>query len=62
MHVEDDFATTKHSMIESVLTACDEYNIDPIMIDPLINRSLKEKLKVEYISLNFIKQENNVIV
>lgn len=62
LHVEEQFCNNKMSMIDTVLSACIEYNIDPEMIEPLINRSLKEKMEAEFIDLNYLKAESNVII
>lgn len=61
-HVEEEYSNNKYTMIDTVIGACDQFNVDPDLIEPLINRSVKEKMKIEYISLNYIKAESNVIV
>lgn len=62
LHVEDEHIGNDMSIIDNVLAACDEFNIDPEMVEPLINRSIKEKMHQEYIKLNYIKAENTVII
>jgi hypothetical protein len=62
LFIEKNYAKGELSIIDSVLHACGRFNVDPAMIEPLINRSVKEKIKREYIKLNYLKEENNVIV
>ncbi len=62
MHVETQFASTTTTMIDTVLEACEEFNVDPELVEPLINRSLKEKMRNEYVDLNYLKNENTIIV
>ena len=62
LHVEEQFATNNMSMIDNVLIACDEYSVDPELAEPLINRSVREKMRNEYVKLNYLKSENTVIV
>jgi hypothetical protein len=62
MFVEDRYANNKMSMIDNVLYACEKFNVDPEMIEPLINRSVKEKIKREYVKLNYLKETNHVII
>jgi len=60
--IENEFAFNNMTIIETVLYACEKFSIDPNMVEPLINRSVKEKMKQEFIELNFLKKENNEIV
>jgi len=61
-HVETNFATNTMTMIDTMLDACEEFNLDPDMVESLVNRSLKEKMKIEFINLNYLKQESAVIL
>ena len=60
--VEERFAENTMSMIDTVLSVCEEYKIDPEMCEPLVNRSLKEKMEKEFIELNFLKAENTKVI
>ena len=62
IYIEDQYVTNKKTMIDTVLDACAEFNVDPSMANNLINRSVREKLKKEFISLNYLKAESTVIV
>ena len=57
LYVEEQFANGNMTMIDTVLAACEKYNIDPLMVEPLINRSVKEKMELEFIDLNYLKAE-----
>lgn len=58
LYVEELHAGNMQGIIDNVLAACEEYNIDPEMVEPLINRSIKEKLEVEFAERNFLKASN----
>lgn len=62
LYVEEQFANNSMSMVDTVLSACEEYNIDPEMVEPLINRSLKEKMEKDFINLNYLKAENTKVI
>jgi hypothetical protein len=48
--------------IEAVLTVCKEMNLDPEMTTNLINSQVKEKLRKEFIRINYLPNENHIIV
>ena len=48
------------TMIDSVLEVCDSHHIDPEMVGPIINRSIKEKIYVEAQSKNYFPKENTL--
>ena len=61
-HVEKEYANnTNATMIDTILEACTQFNVDPEMVEPLVNRSLKDKMKVEFIELNYMKSENTIV-
>ena len=61
-HVEKEYADNENTtIIDTILEACVKFNIDPEMIEPLVNRSLKDKMKVEFIDLNYLKSENTIV-
>jgi hypothetical protein len=62
LYVEEQFASNDMSMIDNVLIACDKYSVDPELAESLINRSVKEKMRNEYVTLNYLKPESTVIV
>lgn len=61
-YVEKHYAdNTNTTMIDTILEACIQFNVDPEMVEPLVNRSLKDKMKVEFIELNYLKSENTIV-
>ena len=62
LYLEDKFIESDKSMIEIVLEACEKYTIDADLVEPLINRQIKEKLEQEFIDLNYLKTENFKVV
>ena len=62
LYIEEEFVETDKTMIEIILDACERYSIDPYMIEPLINRQIKEKIEQEFIKLNYLKPENFKII
>lgn len=62
LYVEEQFANNDMSMIDTVLMACARYNIDPEMVEPLINRSVREKMEIEFIELNYIRAETGKVI
>jgi len=57
LYIEDEYINKDNSIIDSVLNACSEYNVDVSLVEPLINRSIKEKMKIEYERLNYLKND-----
>jgi len=49
----------ENSIIDIVVDVCSEYNIDPELAKPLLNRSLIEKIEHEAIKFNMIKTKRN---
>ena len=62
LYLEDEFIESDKSMIETILAACEKYTIEPDLVEPLINRQIKEKLEQEFIDLNYLKTENFKII
>jgi len=62
LYVEEQFANNDMSMIDTVLGACAKYNIDPELVEPLINRSVREKMEIEFIELNYLRAETGKVI
>lgn len=62
MYVEEEFINNELNMVDTVIEACTTFNVDPIMIEPLVNRSIKEKLEMDFINLNYIKAQNHEVI
>jgi hypothetical protein len=62
LYVEDSYLNNNLSLIDTVLEACDYFNIEYDLVKVFINRQLKEKLRIEFEKLNYLKSDNiNVI-
>jgi hypothetical protein len=48
--------------IDAVLKVCKEMNLDPEMTANLVNPQIKEKLRREFIRINYLPNENHSIV
>ena len=55
--IEDYVKDKKMSYMEAVVLYCEENNIDPSNVKPLINKHLKEKIAYEAQSLNMLKDK-----
>ena len=55
--IEDYVKDKKMSYMEAVVLYCEENNIDPGSVKPLINKHLKEKIAYEAQSLNMLKDK-----
>ena len=55
--IENIVKDKKVSYMEAVVLYCEENNIDPGSVKPLINKHLKEKIAYEAQSLNMLKDK-----
>jgi len=62
IYVEELNSENEMSIIDNVLQACDDHNIDPLYVGPLVNRSLREKLSLEFADINLLKLEQNFVI
>ncbi len=58
MFIEKQVVEKKLSYMDAVISFCQENDIDIESISPLVSKSLKEKIKVEAISLNYMKDKS----
>lgn len=42
--------------IEASLAICDEFEVDPSSVKTMISQPIKEKIEIEAVELNFLKQ------
>jgi hypothetical protein len=61
-YIEELNADNELSIIDNVLQACMDHNIDPLFVGPLINRSIKEKLEIEFSDINLLKINRNFVI
>ena len=62
IYVEELNSNNEISIIDNVLQACEDHNIDPSFVNSLINRSIKEKLRIEFVNINLLKSEQNFVI
>ena len=55
--IENIVKEKKISYMDAVVWYCDENEIDIATVNPMINKSLKEKIKVEAIDKKMIKEK-----
>ena len=48
--------------MDAVLQYCDDNDIDTATIGPLINKSLKEKIKIEAEKLNLVEKSSTAVL
>ena len=60
--IEEEYAYNEKTMLDVVIDICERHNIDLELCKPLINRSIKEKLRLDFVKLNYLKENNNIIV
>ena len=52
----------KITYINAVVSYCEKNDIDPSSIGPLVNKSLKEKIKEEAEKLNLVKKSSTAVL
>lgn len=51
----------KCTYIDSILSLCEKYDIDPDAVKPLISKPIKEKVEVEMRQRNLLPKTNTII-
>lgn len=59
--VEHLHAHNEVGMFEAVFSICDNHGVDYEMVGPLVNRSIKEKIKFEAIRMNLLKTDSHTL-
>lgn len=54
MYIEEVALKEKMTYLETIMIYCDEHMIDPSDIAGKITKSLKSKLEIDYIKLNYL--------
>ena len=62
MTIEAMVKDRKMPYMDAVLKFCEENDIDTASVGPLINKSLKEKIKIEAESLNLVVKSSTAIL
>ena len=58
MNIESIVKEKKIPYMDAVVKFCEENDIDPATVGPLINKSLKEKIQLEAEKLNLIERSS----
>ena len=58
MNIESIVKEKKIPYMDAVVKFCEDNDIDPATVDPLINKSLKEKIQLEAEKLNLIERSS----
>ena len=53
-------AKSDSNYLDAVLTYCQKTDTDPSDIKPLIDKSMKKKLELEFANLNFLEKKPNI--
>ena len=62
MTIEAMVKERKMPYMDAVLKFCEENDIDTASVGPLINKSLKEKIKIEAENLNLVEKSSTAIL
>lgn len=57
LHIEKKVAVTKMSYMEAVLDYCKENYLEPEDISTLINKSLRDKIEMNFRELNYLPRQ-----
>ena len=60
--VEDIVKKKKITYMDAVISYCEKNDIDPSSIGPLVNKSLKEKIKEEAEKLNLVEKSSTAVL
>jgi hypothetical protein len=60
--VEDIVKKKKITYMDAVISYCEDNDIDPSSIGPLVNKSLKEKIKEEAQELNLVEKSSTAVL
>jgi hypothetical protein len=59
LKIEEFVKQKKCSYLDAVVLYCDENEIDTATVNPLISKSLKEKIKIEAIEKRLLKESKS---
>ena len=60
--IEDIVKKKKITYMDAIISYCEEHDIDPSSIGPLVNKSLKEKIKIEAENLNLVEKSSTAVL
>lgn len=59
--IEQRAITDGQSLMDTIIAYCDEKDIEIDSVGKMISKSLKEKIRVEAVDLNMMRQEEGVL-
>lgn len=59
LKIEEFVKQKKCSYLDAVVLYCDENDIDTATVNPLVSKSLKEKIKIEAIEKRLLKESKS---
>jgi len=60
--IEDIVKKKKITYMDAIISYCEDNDIDPSSIGPLVNKSLKEKVKIEAENLNLVEKSSTAVL
>jgi hypothetical protein len=60
LHIEEKVRDTSMSYMEAVLNYCEENSLEPSDVSALINRSLKDKIEMNFRDLNYLPKQGTL--
>jgi len=60
LHIEEKVRDTSMSYMEAVLSYCEENTLEPSDVSSLINKSLKDKIEMNFRELNYLPKQGTL--
>lgn len=60
LHIETKAVEAGASYLTTLLEFCDEHDLEPENVGSLVNKSLKDKLAIEYAALGLLKKQPSI--
>jgi hypothetical protein len=60
LHIEELVRDTSMSYMDAVLKYCEENYLEPTDVAPLINKSLKDKIEMDFRELNYLPKQGTL--
>ncbi len=60
LHIEKTAVDKGASYLSTLLEFCDEHDLEPEAVGALVNKSLKDKLAIEYAAMGMLKKQPSI--
>lgn len=60
LHIEKTATEKSATYLATLLEFCDEHDLEPESVGSLVNKSLKDKLEIEYASMGMLKKQPSI--